>query len=84
MKIVLIRSYSGLYFPIFGLNTEIYGYGVFSQNAGKYGPQKLRIRTLFTQEKPSSKSKEDVMMDEAMFIFQCKKYKVQGLDKRLI
>ena len=29
--------FSGLYFPVFGLNTE------------KYGPEKLRIWTLFTQ-----------------------------------
>ena len=34
-----------MYFPAFGLNTEIY---VFSTNARKYGPEKLRIRTLFT------------------------------------
>ena len=37
VKSVRIRSYSGLYFPTFELNT------------GKYGPEKLRIRTLFTQ-----------------------------------
>ena len=47
VKIVLIWSYSDLYFPTFGLNAELCG--VFSQNAGKYGPEKLRIRTLFTQ-----------------------------------
>ena len=35
------------YFPALGLNTE--RYGVFSPNAGKYGPEKLRIRTFFTQ-----------------------------------
>ena len=29
---------SGPYFPAFGLNTE--KYGVFSPNAGKYGPEK--------------------------------------------
>ena len=34
-------------FPALGLNTE--RYGVFSPNVGKYGPEKLRIRTLFTQ-----------------------------------
>ena len=33
MKSVRIRSYSGPYFPAFGLNT------VFSPNAGKYGPE---------------------------------------------
>ena len=28
---------SGPYFPVFGLNTKIYG--VFSPNTGKYGPE---------------------------------------------
>ena len=37
VKIVRIWSFSGRYFP------------VFSPNAKKYGPEKLRIRTLFTQ-----------------------------------
>ena len=37
MKSVRIRRFSALYFPSFGLN------------AAKYGPQKLPIRTLFTQ-----------------------------------
>ena len=41
VKSVRIWSYSGQHFPVFGLNTETY--------AGKYGPGKLRIRTLFTQ-----------------------------------
>ena len=31
-----IRSYSGLYFPAFVMNTET---SVFSPNAGKYGPE---------------------------------------------
>ena len=44
VKSVRIRSFSGPYFPAFGLN-----FPVFSPNAGKYGPGKLRIRTLFTQ-----------------------------------
>ena len=42
VKSVYIRNFSGPYFPAFGLNTE-------RPNAGKYGPEKLRIRTLFTQ-----------------------------------
>ena len=33
------------YFLAFGLNTE----SAFSPNAGKYGPEKLLIRTLFTE-----------------------------------
>ena len=36
VKSVRIRSFSGPYFPIFGLNTER-----FSPNAGKYGSEKL-------------------------------------------
>ena len=48
VKSVRIRSFSGLYFPAFGLNTERYGVSlsVFSPSAGKYGPEKLRIWTL--------------------------------------
>ena len=45
MESVSIRSFFGLYFPPFALNTE--RYGVFRVNAGKYRPEKLRIRTLF-------------------------------------
>ena len=41
MKSVRFRSFSGPYFPAFGLNTERYGV--------KYRPEKLRIQTLFTQ-----------------------------------
>ena len=47
-----IRSFSGPHFSAFGLNTERYGYfSVFSPNAGKCGPEKQRIQTLFTQRK---------------------------------
>ena len=44
VKSVLIRSFSGPYFPPLRLNTER-----LSPNAGKYGPEKLQIRTHFTQ-----------------------------------
>ena len=44
VKGVRIRSVFCPYFPAFGLNTEI-----FNPNTGKYGPEKPRIRTLFTQ-----------------------------------
>ena len=37
MKSICIRSFSGLYFPVFALN------------AGKYGPEKFQTRTIFTQ-----------------------------------
>ena len=47
VKSVRIRSFSGPCFPAFGLNTE--RYEVLSLNAGKYGREKLRMRTLFTQ-----------------------------------
>ena len=50
MKSVCIRSFSGRYFPVFGLNMEGYSVSLrIHPNAGKYGPGKLRIRTLFTQ-----------------------------------
>ena len=50
VKSVCIRSFSGPYFPTFGLNTERYGCGVSLriQSEEKYGPEKFRIRTLFT------------------------------------
>ena len=52
VKSVRIWSFSGLYFPAFGLNTEKYGVSLsanISPNAGKYGPKKLWTRALFTQ-----------------------------------
>ena len=50
MKSVRIRSFSGPYFPEFGLNTKRYSlFSVFIPNAGKYGPEKLLIWTLFMQ-----------------------------------
>ena len=42
VKSIRIRSFSGPYFPALGLS-------VFTPNAGKYRPEKLRIKTLFTQ-----------------------------------
>ena len=48
VKTVRVRSFSSSYFPAFGLNTERHYLSVFSPNAGKYGPEKLRTRTLFT------------------------------------
>ena len=54
LKSFRIRSYSGSYFSAFGVNTERYSVSlrmpVFNPNAGKYGPEWLRIRTLFTQQ----------------------------------
>ena len=47
VKSVLIWGFSGPYFPAFGLNTE--RYCVFSPNGRKYGSEKLRIQTIFTQ-----------------------------------
>ena len=37
MKYVFIWSYSGPFFPAFGMNTKYLS--VFSPNAGKYGPE---------------------------------------------
>ena len=39
--------FSGPYFPVFGLNTEIIS--VFSPNAGKYGPEKNSVFGHFTR-----------------------------------
>ena len=47
VKSVHIWNFSDLYFPAFGLNTEYLS--LFSPNAGKYGPEKLRKRALFIQ-----------------------------------
>ena len=50
VKSVRIRTFSGPYFPALALNTERYGEILrISPNAGKYGQEKLRIRTIFTQ-----------------------------------
>ena len=43
MKIVQIRSF------LWSVFSRIFPLSVFSLNAGKYGPEKLRIWTLFTQ-----------------------------------
>ena len=50
VKCVRIRSFSGPYFPAFRLNIErdTKFPSVLSPNAGKYRPEKLRIRTLIT------------------------------------
>ena len=47
MKCVRKWSLFSPYFPVFGLNTEYLS--IFNLNAGKYGPEKLRIGTRFAQ-----------------------------------
>ena len=50
VKRVRMRSFSSPYFPALGLNTETYGVSHLIQSGcGKYGPEKLRIRTYFTR-----------------------------------
>ena len=50
VKRVRIRSFSGPYFPAFGLNTDRYSdLSVVSPNTGKYGPENFRTRKFFTQ-----------------------------------
>ena len=45
-----ISIFSGPYFPVFRVNTEDMVYlSVFSPNSGKYVPEEVRMRTLFTQ-----------------------------------
>ena len=47
-KNVRIWSFSGPYFPELGINKEIYSVNLRkSPKAGKDGPEKLQIRTLF-------------------------------------
>ena len=46
VKSVHIQSFSGPYFSAFGLNTEWYLISLQSK-CGKYGPEKLRLRTLY-------------------------------------
>ena len=46
VKSVRIRSFSGPYFTAF----DTLYLSVFKSNAGKYGPEKLRTRTLFTKK----------------------------------
>ena len=49
-KSVRIRSFSGSYFPTFEVNTEKYSVSLhIHPDAGKYGPEKPRILTLFTE-----------------------------------
>ena len=50
VKSIRIRSFFGLYFPTFELNTKnIPHLSVFSPNVGKYGSEKLRIKALSRQ-----------------------------------
>ena len=50
MKSVPIKSFSGAYYPAFGLNTERYGVSLrIKFECGKIRTKKLRIQTLFTQ-----------------------------------
>ena len=58
VKSIRIWSFSDSHIPAFGLNTKIYSVNLlFSPNAGKYGPEILWIRTVFTQHsKPIQKN----------------------------
>ena len=50
MKSVHIRSFSGWYFPAFGLNIERYPVSLqIWSDSGKIRTRKLQIRTLFKQ-----------------------------------
>ena len=51
MKCIRIRSFSGPYFATFGPNTERYSVSLHIQSecGKKYGPEKVRVRAIFTQ-----------------------------------
>ena len=52
VKSVRIRSFSGLYFPAFGVSirsVSLKYLSVFRPNVGKYGLEELRMRALFMQ-----------------------------------
>ena len=49
VKSARIQSFCGPYFPTFELNPRIPYIAAFNPNAGKYRPEKLWIRTFFTQ-----------------------------------
>ena len=45
VKSVQIRSFSGSYFPLLGLNTEIYGVNIRIKS--KYGKMRIRKNSIF-------------------------------------
>ena len=70
VKSAKIRSFSGPYFPAFGLNTE--RYSVFSPNAGKYGPEKTPYLDTFQGvtflEKTTGAKRPRPRMSESSFL----------------
>ena len=68
VKSVHNRRFSGPHCPAFGHSYL----SVFSPNAGKYGPEKLRIRTLFTQW--WSLSSDEIQLGMLMKSFCFRKY----------
>ena len=69
VKNIRVRSFSVPYFPAFGLNRRDMEYlFVFSPNAGKYGREKLRIRTLFKLRLLLPRSYRLVLTTKSSFI----------------
>ena len=70
VKSIRNRSFSGLYFPTFGLNTERYSVSLHIQSecAAKYGPEKLQIRTLFTQWMAFSNNQKKFFKSKIMYL----------------
>ena len=65
VKSVHIRSFSASYFLAYELNTERYSVSLrINSDEGKYGPEKLRIWTLFMQ----SLSKKNLIFQKADFL----------------
>ena len=61
LNVSVFGVFSGLYFSAFRLIMETYK--VFSLNAGKYEPERLRIKTLFTKCILSVITEKPLMME---------------------
>ena len=61
LNVSVFGVFSSLYFSAFRLNMETCK--VFSLNVGKYGPEKLRIKTLFTKCILSTITEKPLMME---------------------
>ena len=70
-KVSKYETFSGMYFPVFGLNTERYG-----PNAGKYGPEKPPHFGTFHAVFLTQLSKSPFMREDWTLNFNCKHFRV--------